>query len=55
MKFTDSQLSTLNHNSLYQALGIRVHRVADGKAESVLDTTMAFAQATFRLFSPNHH
>ena len=46
MKFTDSQLRTLNNNSLYEALGIRVHRVADGEAESVLEPTPAMCFPT---------
>lgn len=41
MIFTDERLATLNDNSLYRALGIQVHRVADGDAESVLDATPA--------------
>ncbi len=44
--FTDEQLAMLNANSLYQALGIEIHRVADGDAESVLDATPAMCFPT---------
>ena len=37
MKFSDKQITELNANPLYQAVGIRIEWVTDGAAQSVLE------------------
>ncbi len=37
MQFTDQRITELNENPFYRAVGIRLERVADGSAHSVLE------------------
>lgn len=46
MTFDDEQLAALNANPLYEALGIRIHRVVEGDAHAELQPVPAMCWPT---------